>query len=108
MKGFEKKILKKHTPCHFKEKEQLAEALAIVHIEFILIHPFREGNGRLARLLADLMALQSGFPTLDYKKMSMNKPRYIAAIHMGLDNNYDPMKKLFLKIIDDSLKNASS
>ena len=30
----------------------VAEALAVVHAELILIHPFREGNGRVARLLA--------------------------------------------------------
>jgi hypothetical protein len=30
----------------------------VVHAELLLIHPFREGNGRLARWLADLMALQ--------------------------------------------------
>lgn len=27
----------------------------------ILIHPFREGNGRLSRLLANVMAVQGGY-----------------------------------------------
>ena len=108
MNDFERKILKKYTPCHFQDKDQLAEALATVHIEFIQIHPFREGNGRLARVLADLMALQNGFPTLNYGKMNKNKPRYIKAIHAGANNNFEPMKELFSKIIKDSLKDASS
>ncbi|NTY87230.1 Fic family protein [Serratia fonticola] len=29
-------------------------------MEFILTHPFREGNGRLSRLLFDILAVQSG------------------------------------------------
>ena len=39
---------------------------AAVHAEPILIHPFREGNGRCARLLATLMGLQAGLPALDF------------------------------------------
>lgn len=108
MSDFEKKILKKYTPCHFQEIGQLAEVLAIVHVEFVLIHPFREGNGRLARLLASLMALQSLFPTLNYGKMSKNKSRYIKAIHEGVKSNYQPMKKIFIKIIEESFRIAFS
>lgn len=34
-------------------EEQLIEAIAVTHVELILILPFREGNGRLSRLLAE-------------------------------------------------------
>ena len=47
MHTFESKFLLPHTPCKQLDDDQLAIALANVHIEFILIHPFREGNGRL-------------------------------------------------------------
>jgi fido (protein-threonine AMPylation protein) len=40
-----------------KVQKQNSTALAVVHAEFILIHPFREGNGRCGRLLAILMGL---------------------------------------------------
>ncbi len=36
--------------------------MAVTHTELILVHPFREGNGRLTRLLNTLMALQAGLP----------------------------------------------
>lgn len=57
MAEFSGKILARYTPCLSNNNEKAIEAISIVHSELLLIHPFREGNGRLARLLADLMAL---------------------------------------------------
>jgi cell filamentation protein len=41
--------LRLHTPCTMESAKDQATALAIVHAEFVLIHPFREGNGRCGR-----------------------------------------------------------
>lgn len=55
----------------------------------MLIHPFRDGNGRLARVLAPLMALQAGLRLLDFSLMAgTGKTAYIAAIQAGLDKRY--------------------
>lgn len=35
---------------------------AVVHLEFVTIHPFFDGNGRLGRLLLNLELLRAGFP----------------------------------------------
>lgn len=35
---------------------------ALIHKEFVFIHPFVDGNGRVARLLMNLALLQAGFP----------------------------------------------
>jgi cell filamentation protein len=90
---FESDYLARYTPCTDLTKEELIEAIAIIHIEFILIHPFREGNGRLSRLLADTMAIQSGYQPLDYSCWDENKNDYFSAIQQGIDMNYEPMKK---------------
>ncbi|MGE0047723.1 MAG: Fic family protein [Acidithiobacillus sp.] len=37
---------------------------ADLHLEFVTIHPFFDGNGRLARLLANLPVLKAGFPPI--------------------------------------------
>lgn len=37
------------------------EYAAMVHIIFVNIHPFTDGNGRVARLLMNLALLQSGY-----------------------------------------------
>jgi cell filamentation protein len=69
----------------------VAHAIAVTHVELILIHPFREGNGRLARLLADVMAVQAGCEPLDYSSWEQHKAAYIGAIHAGLGGDYGPM-----------------
>ncbi len=60
MVEFEDGPLKRHTPCRSGSIEHLATALAEVHVELVLIHPFREGNGRVARIVSVLMGLQAG------------------------------------------------
>ena len=89
---FEKDCLSRWTPCHDLAEPDLIEALAVTHVEFILIHPFREGNGRLSRLLADVMAVQSGREPLDYSSWEQRKNEYVGAIHAGLAGNYAPMR----------------
>ena len=65
-RSFEEEILSKFTPCNNKPLPEIIHAIAITHTELVLIHPFREGNGRLARMLSNLMALQAGLPPLEY------------------------------------------
>lgn len=92
LNDFDTNYLARYTPCVGMSKEQLIEAIAITHVELILIHPFREGNGRLSRLLADVMAVQAGYKPLDYQSWEQNKTQYISAIHSGMSMNYEPMK----------------
>ncbi|EJD6082974.1 Fic family protein [Providencia rettgeri] len=85
-------LKKTFLPCTYIRRENTLEAITIVHVELILIHPFREGNGRLSRLLADVMAVQAGFQPLDYESWTQHLEQYIAAIHAELNLNYEPMK----------------
>ena len=39
---------------------------ALLSYEFVSIHPFQDGNGRLSRLLARLALLQSGYKWIEY------------------------------------------
>lgn len=104
MSGFEKGPLKKYTPCRFSTHEDIARAIAIVHTEIVLIHPFREGNGRVARILSTLMALQAGLPPLDFGGIKGKaRQEYFAAVRAGLDNNYKPMEKIFNAVIRRTL-----
>lgn len=76
------------------DPDALVHAIAVTHVEFILIHPFREGNGRLSRLLADVMAVQAARDPLDYSSWERHKDDYIGAIHAGMAHDYSPMARL--------------
>ena len=86
----------------------MIQAIAEVHTELVLIHPFQEGNGRCSRILASIMALQAGLPVPDFSLMSGPKnPDYFMGVQQGLDRNYDPMEKLLSEIIERSIQALS-
>lgn len=67
-------------------------------------HPFREGNGRIARVVSALMALQAGLPLLDFSLIAgRRRKEYFVAIQAGLDRNYERMERIFAEIIERSL-----
>lgn len=100
MAEFEREMLAKYTPCNFNSRDEVIEALAITHCELVLIHPYREGNGRTSRLLATIMALQAGLPLLDFSGISGTaKQAYFLAVQAGLSKDYQPMKNVFRKVI---------
>jgi hypothetical protein len=47
-----------------KEKEPVFDFVARVHAEFQLIHPFRDGMGRMGRILINLILMKHGYPML--------------------------------------------
>ena len=96
MVEFEQGPLRQFTPCRFGSDDEIAKALAVVHAEMVLIHPFREGNGRVARLIAVLMALQAGLPTLDFGGIRGRKRKeYFTAVQTSLSQDYGPMERIF-------------
>jgi Fic family protein len=38
---------------------------ALVHLKLVTIHPFADGNGRISRLMMNLVLHQGGYPMLD-------------------------------------------
>lgn len=104
MERFESNVLAKLTPLKPCPIEEAAHKLAVVHAELLLIHPFREGNGRLARWLADLMALQAEFPLPDYKLTGKGSKttenRYIDAVTKGYERDYEGLETFFREALE--------
>lgn len=109
MRDLERGPLRRCTPCQPADDAAVAAALAEVHAELILIHPFREGNGRLSRMLAVLMALQAGLPALDFKPMlGRGRAAYIGGIHAALGHDYAPLTAVFQRVIASSRRRAAA
>ena len=109
MGQLEREVLARYTPCRPAPDAEIAQALAVVHAELVLIHPFREGNGRVARLLSLLMGFQAQLPAMNFDPLDgLGKRRYVAAIHAAMGKNYGPLTGMFEKVIDRSRKSAFS
>jgi len=107
MLGFEADSLRRNTPCRAENLREVARRIAEVHAELLLIHPFRDGNGRVARWLADLMALQAGLPAprydFDDKKSGGRNKQYLKDVVCGYGQDYEPLASFFTAAIEARL-----
>jgi len=93
-------LIKKNLPSQINTKDEIAKKLALIHNEFNIIHPFREGNGRTIRLFLDLIVVSIGYDPIDWCKTSTNA--YIKACLQGASNKQLAM----IKIIKRGLKKS--
>lgn len=72
------------------------ELAAIVHLKFVSIHPFTDGNGRISRLLMNFVLNKHNFPMLniEYK----NRSSYYTALERSqIKNNDGPFVQWFFR-----------
>lgn len=79
-----------------QEKHDFCGRLAEYYCELNMIHPFREGNGRVQRILFEHIALSAGYE-LDWEDISQEE--WIQANIDGVNVNYVPMENIFLRIV---------
>ncbi|HLC69060.1 MAG TPA: Fic family protein [Candidatus Bilamarchaeaceae archaeon] len=62
-------LMKEFFGWYDKNKSKLnhVELAALVHLKFVTIHPFGDGNGRISRLMMNFVLNKYGFPMLDIK-----------------------------------------
>lgn len=79
------------------------EYAAEAHLRFISIHPFRDGNGRTARLLMNLLLLRAGYPIVVISNQV--RAAYIDAIAAAQqqDAGIHPLLNLIVDAAQDSL-----
>ena len=59
-------------------KEAALTAYAYLHVSFVRIHPFWDGNGRMARLIANIPVIRAGYPPIIIPKE--RRQEYIEAL----------------------------
>lgn len=91
-------LLKDFFRWYEKSKSRLhpVELAALVHLKFVTIHPFSDGNGRISRLLMNFVLHKYGFPMLivHYEKRSSY---YNALERSQTKNNPSPFLNWFFR-----------
>ncbi|GHB27682.1 Fic family protein [Mongoliitalea lutea] len=77
---------------------------AWVHHVFTQIHPFQDGNGRIARLLASLILIKNGLLPFTVKRE--DKPAYIKSLELADSNEPQQLVSFFSIEQKKSIENA--
>jgi len=70
-----------------KEEKHPVELAALVHLKFVTIHPFTDGNGRISRLLMNFILNRNGFPMLNIEYS--NRTAYYNALERSQTKEQD-------------------
>jgi Fic family protein len=93
------------------------ELAALFHYRYIRIHPFEDGNGRIARLLVNYILSRHGLPMIVVR--SRKKQEYLEALHQADLNvgvipsqgahasleNIEPFVQYFHKLVANEIYN---
>lgn len=98
------KVLSKWVITEGSTKLSPLEQAAIFHAEFIRIHPYLDGNGRISRIMSNFILMQNGMPTVALKHNRSEK--YFNAINKAIEtHDIDDLIGIFYTEAIKSAKN---
>jgi fido (protein-threonine AMPylation protein) len=84
------------------ENEHIIEYLSRIHSRFQDIHPFRDGNGRVGRLIMNIILLQQGYPVMAFApSLSL---LFNHGVKMGVSGNTTFFSRLLAEVLFASFK----
>lgn len=85
--------------------EELTELLAWAHHRFLWIHPFTDYNGRIARLLINIILLKLNLPPIEMKvETEAGRNGYIEALQYADNEDNSKLQEIILNAIKEAAK----
>ena len=104
MTVFERDVLSRAPFLSEKDDEVFAYAAEVMN-EVLAIHPFREGNGRAAFIMGNLILMQNNMLPLDHYERKQDEERYFEACEAGrIHADYGPLAGLLAEWEDHSIE----
>ncbi len=85
-----------------KLKLQTIKKAAFIHHEFVRIHPFIDGNGRVARLLTNFYLMKNGYPAIVIQKEDRKK--YYKTLNKADQGNLSDFANFIARSINESIQ----
>lgn len=85
--------------------DRLIELLAWSHHRFLWIHPFFDYNGRIGRLLVNVILLNLDLPPIDLKiETAKNRKKYVEALQCSDRGDYEKIEEIIKEAFLESVK----
>ena len=93
------------SPIISEDDEEIFAYTSEVMNEIIAIHPFREGNGRTAFIIGNLILMQNDMLPIDVYDRLLDEKRYFAACEAGrIKKDYAPLAALISRWESEALE----
>ncbi|MCW4010183.1 MAG: Fic family protein [Candidatus Bathyarchaeota archaeon] len=77
------------------------ELAAVFHHRLVSIHPFDDGNGRVARLVTNLLLMSHGYPIMVVRRVDRKK--YYSTLQKADQGNLKPFVNFIARCVEQSL-----
>ncbi|OGJ41968.1 cell filamentation protein Fic [Candidatus Peregrinibacteria bacterium RIFCSPLOWO2_01_FULL_39_12] len=84
-----------------KNKYHIVELVALLHHKMVNIHPFWDGNGRVSRLVMNILILNAGYPLAVILKN--DRKRYYRVLSLADKGEYKPICEFVAQAVIRSL-----
>lgn len=104
MKRLDKELFNKINYGQPADPEDIAELLAIVSSELTIIHPFREGNGRIIRVVMDIISIAFDLSPANWSSLESmkDKENYLSCMYAGYRKDYKPLTEFIYQLLDSA------
>ena len=111
-------LVKAYKKLHRENKISKLILVALFVVHFLAIHPFRDGNGRLSRLITTWLLLREGYDWAQYtsheKIIEDNKKRYYVSLRNTQNTfrqgkiDYDHWLEFFFSVLQKQVEHLKS